>query len=214
MRGRGNQSWREGLYSRGVVRTRGYIPTGPGEETAEAPVRQRGAVRARGETAVQAKPWQELTCEALEGLLDELRKEQGGLPITIVVEGIQTAEAQSFLKCLHRGNLLGTDDVLWVLGQGVYKDVVPETLRRFIPESAYLNTQEEEQNRLADTLVPDVVFVADEDAEKLKERLRKWERRVWAAILAGPDDFDPFALEDLNLGLHGEKGNPWRRLWR
>jgi len=214
MRGRGNQSWREGLYSRGVVRTRGYIPIGPGEETAEAPVRQRGAVRARGETAVQAKPWQELTCEALGELLDKLRKEQDGIPITIVVEGIQTAEAQSFLECLHRGNLLGTDDVLWVLGQGVYEDVVPETLRRFIPESAYLNTQEEEQNRLADTLVPDVVFVADEDAEKLKERLRKWERRVWAAILAGPDELTPSALEDLNLGLPGEKGNPWRRLWR
>ena len=214
MQGRGNQSWRGGLYSRSVVRTRGYIPTGPEKETAEAPVRQRGAVPTRGETAVQAKPWQRLTCEALGGLLDELRKKQDGLPITIVVDDIQTAEAQSFLECLHRGNLLGTDDVLWVLGQGVYEDVVPETLRRFIPESAYLSTQEEEQNRLADTLVPDVVFVADKDAEELKKRLRKWERRVWAAILAGPDELTPSALEDLNLGLPGEKGNRWRRLWR
>ena len=203
-----------GLYSRGVVRTRGYIPTGPGEETAEAPVRQRGAVRTRGGRAVQVKPWQELKCEELDGLLEELRDAQDGFPITIVVENVQAPEAQSFLECLHKRNLLGADDVLWVLGKGVHKDAVPEALRGFISEGAYLNTQEGEQKTLADTLVPDLVFVADEDAEKLKERLRKWERRVWAVVLAGPDDFDPSALEDLNLGLPGEKGNPLRRLWR
>lgn len=212
MRGRGNRSWREGLYSRGVVRTRGYIPTGPGEETAEVPVRQWGAVPTRGETAMQAKPWQRLTCEALGGLLDELRKEQDGFPITIVVEGIQTAEAQSFLECLHRGNLLRTDDVLWVLGQGAYEDVVPETLRRFVSESAYLNTQEGEQNTLADTLVPDVVFVADKDAEELKKRLRKWERRVWTAIIALPKKPDPDSLPELKLGI--EKKPEWLRYWQ
>jgi len=202
-----------GLYSRGVVRTRGFVPVGPREEVSEVPVRTRGAVRTRGETAVQVKPWQELKCEELDGLLEELRDAQDGFPITIVVENVQAPEAQSFLECLHKRNLLGADDVLWVLGEGAYKDAVPEALHEFVPESAYLNTQEGEQKALADTLVPDLVFVSDEDAGKLKERLTKWERRVWAVVLAGPDDFDPSTLKDLTLGIPGEDGDRWRRRW-
>jgi len=202
-----------GLYSRGVVRTRGYIPVIPSEERHGEAVRTRGAVHTRREPAVQIKPWQE-QCEELKRLLEELRDAQDRFPITIVVENVQAPEAQSFLECLHKRNLLGADDVLWVLGEGAYKDAVPKALHEFVPESAYLNTQEGEQKALADTLVPDLVFVADRELEKLKEWSRKWERRVWAAILAGPDKLTSSDPKDLNLGLPDEKGNPWCRFWR
>ena len=210
---RNRRSSTEGLYSRGVVRTRGFVPVSPPSETEGAPIRTRGAVRTRG-PAVEVEPWQELNREELGELLEELRDAQDGFPITIVVENVQDSRAQKFLDCLHQGNLLGADDALWIVGEGQYENVVPERFRRedFIPEDAYLNVQEQGDKAVIDILTPELVFVADADAEKLKERLEKWERRVLAIIVAGPDDFDPSTF-DLMLGIPGEEGDHWRRRW-
>jgi hypothetical protein len=163
---------------------------------------------------VKVRPWQELKPEELGELLEELRDAQEGFPITIVVENVQDSRAQKFLDCLHQGNLLGADDALWIVGEGQYENVVPEGFRRedFIPEDAYLNVQEQEHEVLASTLTPELVFVAAASAEELMERLEKWQRRLWAVIVAGPDDFDPSTL-DLRLGIPGEDGNRWRRRW-
>lgn len=203
-----------GLYSRGAVRTRGYIPAAPPEKAEGTHVRTRGAVRTRGEV-VKVEPWQELKPEELGELLEELRDAQEGFPITIVVENPQAPEAQAFLKRLYKEDLLGADDVLWVVGEGKYEDVVPEELRKdFVSEDAYLNVQEEESKKLVEsTLTPELVFVAAASAEELKERLEKWQRRVLAVILAGLDDFDPSTLEDLALGIPGEDGDRWRLRW-
>ena len=198
-----------GFRSRGVVRTRGYIPTTSTEASVKVPTRTRGAARARGGPAIQMKPWQELKPEELEGLLEELRETQDGFPITFVVENPQATQVRNFLEQLHK--LLGADDVLWVIGEGTYHEVIPEALRGLITESAYLNTKE--QMVVVNSLVPDFIFIADENTEKLKKRLKKWERRVWAVILACPDDFTPSALNDLALGIPGEDGNCWRRCW-
>ncbi len=205
-----------GLYSRGVVRTRGFVPVRPPEEPGVAPIRTRGAVRTRGKPKVG--PWQELKPEELEKMLEELRNAQDGFPITIVAENPQAPETQAFLKRLHEEDLLGADDVLWVVGEGKY-DVVLEDLRKdFVSKDAYLNIQEPEDEErahmkaLVDTLTPELLFISYSNAEKLKERLKKWERRVLAVILAGPDDFDPSAL-DLMLGIPGEDGDRWRRRW-
>lgn len=200
-----------GLYSRGVVRTRGFVPVSPPSEAGGAPSRTRGAVRTR-DAAVRVEPWQELKPEELSELLEELRDAQEGFPITIVVENPQAPEAQAFLKCLHAEDLLAAYDALWVVGEGVYEQAVPEALRELVQQDAYLNAEEEEQKTLADTLVPDLVFVADANAEKLEEGLAKWERRVLAVVLAGPDDFAPSALY-VALGIPSEKGDHWRLRW-
>lgn len=199
------------LRSRGAVRTRGFVPVSPPSETEGASVRTRGAVRTRGPT-VKVEPWQELKPEELGEVLEQLRAAQAGFPITVIVENPQALEAQSFLECLRNGNLLGTNDVLWVMGEGGYEGAVPEGLQGFVPEDAYLNAQEEKHKTLAATLVADLVFVSDAESDELQKRLEKWERRVWAVILAGPDDFDPPAL-DLVLGIPGEYGDRWRRRW-
>ena len=196
-----------GLYSRGAVRTRGFIP-GPPSEAEGAPVRARGAVRIRG-PAVKVEPWQELKPKELGELLEELRDNQERFPITIVVENPQAPEVQAFLECLK--DLLEADDVLWVLGEGKYEDAVPEALREFTPENAYLNIQEGEQKTLADTLVPDLVFVADVGAKELEKRLEKWERRVLVVVIGAPADFNPGDLSGLKLGI--EAKSDWLRRW-
>lgn len=200
-----------GLYSRGAVRTRGHIPTTPPEEAAGGPIRTRGAVRTRGGPVVKVEPWQELKSEELEGLLEELREAQDRFPLTFVVENPQAQESQvkEFLESLHK--LRGADDVLWALGEGSYKEAIPEALRGLIPEGAYLNVQEGEQRTLADTLVPDLVFVAEAEAEKLRERLEKWERRVWAVVISAPEGFDPKSLSELKLGIEAKPD--WLRRW-
>jgi len=83
-----------------------------------------------------------------------------------------------------------------------------------VPEDVYLNVQEEEGEKLVEsTLTPELVFVAAASAEELKERLEKWQRRVVAVVLAGPDDFDPSTFKDLALGIPGEDGDRWRLRW-
>jgi len=161
---------------------------------------------------VRVEPWQELNREELGELLEELRDAQDSFPITIVVENVQALEARAFLDCLREENLLGADDALWVLSEEAYENVIPDDLKDFIPKDAYLNAQEQEDKAVIDILTPELVFVADADAKKLKERLEKWERRVLAVIVAGPDDFDPSTL-DLMLGIPGEDGDRWRRWW-
>jgi len=200
-----------GLYSRGVVRTRGFVPVSPPSETEGAPIRTRGAVHTRGE-AVRVEPWQELKPEELGELLEGLRDAQDGFPITIVVEKPQEPEAQAFLEHLHKEDLLGADDVLWVVGEGQYEDVVPEELRKdFIPKEAYLNVQKQEDKAVIDILTPELVFVAATSAEELKERLKKWERRVFAAVLGVPEGFDPETLSGLRLGIEAKP--EWLRQW-
>ncbi|MEM4724275.1 MAG: hypothetical protein QXP01_04625, partial [Candidatus Hadarchaeum sp.] len=180
-----------GLYSRGVVRTRGFVPVSPPEEPGAVPIRTRGAVRTRGE-AEKVESWQELKPEKLGELLDELRNAQDGFPITVVVDVVanpQAPEAKAFLQSLHDENLLGADDTLWVVGEGNYEVVVPDDLRKdLVPEDAYLNVQEQESEKrahveveaLVSTLTPELVFVAAASTEELKKRLEKWQRRVLA----------------------------------
>ena len=168
---------------------------------------------------MKVEPWQELKPEELGKLLEELRETQERFPLTIVVENPQAPEARAFLKCLHDQNLLEADDALWVIGEGEYEDAIPEALRKdFISEDAYLNVQEQgDEERaagvkaLVSTLVPDLLFVADADAGKLKERLEKWERRVWAVIIGTPEDFDSETLSKLDLGV--EARPDWLRRW-
>ena len=202
-----------GLYSRGTVRTRGYIPTTPPEEEAGAggPVRNRGAVHVSGAPAGEATPWRELGPEELVELLQKLREVQDRFPLTLAVDDMQTADVEALLACLQEENLLEADDALWILGEGEYEKVVPEAMQKVVSRGAYLNVRDEEQQTLAEALIPDLVFVTDEDAMKLKERLKKWERRAWAVVVMAPEDFDPETLSDLKLG-HESKPE-WLRRW-
>lgn len=220
-RGRSQGTDTGGFYSRGAVRTRGFISVSAPSETGGGPIRVRGAVHTSGETGtpVMVKPWQVLKCRDLSGLIEELRDAQDRFPITIVVENPQTHGGQTFLDCLCNGGFLGGDDVLWVLGEGDYEEAVPEALRGYVKKDAYMNIQRKKEGKAfvnkkdgarARILLPDLVFVADADAEKLKERLERWEGSVWAVILDGPDDFDPSTL-DLTLGIEGKPD--WLRRW-
>ncbi|MCK4599828.1 hypothetical protein KAU37_08440, partial [Candidatus Bipolaricaulota bacterium] len=115
----------------------------------------------------------------------------------------------------------GDDDALWVLGEGDYEEAVPEAMRDYVKEDAYLNIQQKEgeskatfvnekHGARAGILLPDLVFVADTDAMRMQKRLAKWEGAVWAVILDGPDDCDPSTL-DLTLGIEEKPG--WLRRW-
>jgi len=211
------------LYSRGAVRTRGFISVGSPSEAGVGPIRVRGAVHTSGGTGAQVKvkPWQVLRCPDLSALIEELRAAQDRFPITIVVENPQTHGGQTFLDCLCDGGLLGGDDALWVLGDGDYEETVSESVKNYVKKDAYLNAQRKregesgtfvnkEDGMRASILLPDLAFVADTDAEKLKERLERWEGSVWAVILDGPDDFDPSTF-DLTLGI--EEKPDWLRRW-
>jgi len=200
-----------GLYSRGVVRTRGFVAPSVPPGTGDGPVRTRGAVRTAG-TAVELRPWEKINASDLKSLLDELREALERFPLCIVVDNPQLSDSQIFIACLGEGGLLGPDDALWVIGDGNYEDTISAELRSYISEYAYLNRQDKEQRELADTFVPDLLFTGDTSAAALKERLTEWEGRVWAVIIAGPDDFDPSAL-GLTLGIPGEHGDPWRLRW-
>ena len=211
------------FYSRGAVRTRGFISAGAPPETGGGPIRVRGAVHTSSGTGapVMAKPWQVLECRGLSRLIEELRDAQDRFPITIVVENPQVHGGQTFLDCLCNEGLLGGDGALWVLGEGDYEEAVPEPLQNYVKKDAYLDIKREKQGERetfvnevngvrASILLPDLVFVADANAEKLEERLEKWEGSVWAVILDGPDDFDPSTL-GLTLGI--EEKPDWLRRW-
>ena len=211
------------FHSRGAVRTRGFISVSSSSETGGGPIRVRGAVHTSGGTAspVMVKPWQVLECRDLGELLEEVRDAQDRFPITVVVENPQDDGGQSFLDCLCNAGLLGGGDALWVLGEGEYEEAVPEPLQNCVKKDAYLNIQrkqdgdgatfvDKEDGIRASVLLPDLVFVGDTNAAKLKERLEKWEGSVWAVVVDGPKDFDPVGL-DLKLGI--EKKPDWLRRW-
>ena len=200
--------------SQGAVRTRGFIPLPQAsvEEMGIGAVRTRGPIRANWEEATKVQDWQELRPEEVGGLLDAIRERQEYYPLVIVVDNPQATAAKSFLKCIWNECLLDNEDVLWVLGEGSY-DSLPEDLHNVVPNDDYLNVEEEKQEAVVISLVPDLVFIADDDPVKLKDRAKKWEHRVWAVVLGCPDSFDCSTLANPALGFPGKKGNIWRRRW-
>lgn len=201
-------------FSQGVVRTRGFIslPQVSVEETGIGAVRTRGPVQTSWEEATEVQNWQELRPEEAGDLLDALRERQEYYPLVIVVDNPRATAARSFLKCIWNECLLDNEDVLWVLGEGSY-DSLPEDLHNVVPKDDYLNVEEEKQEAVVISLVPDLVFIADDDPVELKRRVEKWEYRVWAVVLGCPDGFDCSTLADRDLGLPGKEGNIWRRQW-
>jgi len=150
------------------VRTRGAIRTRGG------PLLVRGAVRTRG-AAVAPTPARDSV--TLDGLLTELRKEAGELPLTVVVHGWDAQSAGEFLEKLVPS--LHQDDAVWLAPPYSAGSAAPEQ-----PEGlVVLDPNLETDNRLLAGMVASLVFLPGRDAAEESDVASNWRQRTSTLVV-------------------------------
>jgi len=179
-----------GLRTRGVVRTRGFVPI-PTSSPSRPRARMRGAIRTRGGPSAPVRgmvaAWPIL--EDLPTLLRDIRKKHVyDFPLTVVVEDPTADGAKEFREQVR--GLLHPRDRVWLLDDGSGAAAGDD----------YLDLQDACDKVFARTLVADLLFMAAVDREKIEERLAVWKHRARVVILSLSDGA---AAPETEVGLPG-----------
>lgn len=160
------------------VRTRGSIRTRSGDvadKVRSTPVRTRGAIRTRGAVTTPSPTLKVERSLTLEVLVQEVREQVGGWPLTILVHGWGSQPAEEFLAVLSP--LLRREDALWLIPAKEAQDPTPPEV-----EGVLLDLDQDTDQRTYRNLVGDIVFFPALEEAKA-EQVAEWQQRARAAII-------------------------------
>jgi hypothetical protein len=156
------------------IRTRGSILSRGGDvvdKTMSTPVRTRGTVTAPRPVLEQEHP---LT---LEGLMQSVREQVGGWPLTILVHGWGSPRADTFVTQLSLFS--HKDDAMWLIPA---ED--RESLQPLLEEAVLLDMDQDKDQRIYRNLVGDVVFFPASKEDEVKQ-IEEWQQRARTIVIDG-----------------------------